>query len=177
MGNEASRPEGLSADDNKQVSRTTPLDLPSLTSLVLFVSSLIILSYPIIHNHLQRRREIAQGDQAVRSKTRKTIASYQMKIIIRGDRRTGKSSLWRRLQGLTFNPNHVPTPQIQIAPIKWVYKSHEDNVKVSAEVGYFHLTSNKASFSHPLDFLSYTIDESFIHSFCYCFISRWKFGI
>ena len=47
-----------------------------------------------------------------------------------GDRSTGKSSLWRRLQGLRFNPHHEPTPQIQISHINWVYKSHEDNVKV-----------------------------------------------
>ena len=38
---------------------------------------------------------------------------------------------YRRLQGLGFQANYIPTPEIQIAPIFWTYGSHEDQVKVS----------------------------------------------
>lgn len=48
----------------------------------------------------------------------------------RGHKNTGKTSLWRRLQGLTFSLQHTATPQIQIANINWNFKSHEDAVKV-----------------------------------------------
>ena len=51
-------------------------------------------------------------------------------MIHSGDRKSGKTSLWRRLQGLTFNLQHTPTPQIQIANINWVFKAHDDHVKV-----------------------------------------------
>lgn len=68
-----------------------------------------------LHNrHNSKQREISIADNVVRSKTRSSLQSYQMKMIIRGASKTGKSSLWRRLQGLTCNPMHLPTPQIQV---------------------------------------------------------------
>lgn len=54
----------------------------------------------------------------------------QVRIIIRGEVNTGKTSLWYRLQGKKFNPTYHPSESIQIAHIPWSYKVTDDNVKV-----------------------------------------------
>ncbi|CAG8455798.1 2182_t:CDS:10 [Ambispora leptoticha] len=55
---------------------------------------------------------------------------YNMKVIIRGDIRTGKSTLFHRLQGESFHQEYTTTPQIQVANIQWIYKNTDDVIKV-----------------------------------------------
>ncbi|KAI8093120.1 uncharacterized protein BX664DRAFT_328970 [Halteromyces radiatus] len=56
---------------------------------------------------------------------------YNMKIVIRGDVMTGKSTLFNRLQGSEFEEEtYQSTPQIQVANIPWHYKDSNDIVKI-----------------------------------------------
>ena len=55
---------------------------------------------------------------------------FNMKVVIRGAPKTGKSSLWQRLQGKPLDPEYATTPEIQIAHINWAFKNMEEAVKV-----------------------------------------------
>ncbi|CAO3665698.1 unnamed protein product [Rhizopus stolonifer] len=55
---------------------------------------------------------------------------YNMKVILRGDVMTGKSSLFERLQGLEFKEDYITTPEIQVVNIPWQYNNSQDIIKV-----------------------------------------------
>ncbi|CAO3625248.1 unnamed protein product [Cunninghamella echinulata] len=64
------------------------------------------------------------------SNTFKRGVQYNMKIVIRGDVMTGKSTLFNCLQGLDFQDTYASTPQIEVTNIPWNYKDSNDIVKI-----------------------------------------------
>ncbi|KAF9965420.1 Rab-like protein 6 [Mortierella alpina] len=77
-------------------------------------------------------------DHGVSTKVKPIHASFNkgiplnMKIVIRGDIRTGKTSVFERLQGHPFRSEHDyrTTAQIQVANIPWQYAPTKDIIKV-----------------------------------------------
>eukprot|EP00903_Cladosiphon_okamuranus_P008926 g8544.t1 len=80
---------------------------------------------PVVASH------ISKMDSIIRRKLHGSGAQYNMKVVIRGERGVGKSTLWRRLQGLPYEEKYTPTPEIQTTTINnWVYRGSQDVVKV-----------------------------------------------
>ena len=57
-------------------------------------------------------------------------AKLNVKLLVRGDMSTGKSSLLRRLQGLPFQPDQPPSREINTGHVDWSAPDVEDTVKV-----------------------------------------------
>ena len=57
-------------------------------------------------------------------------SKHHLRVLLRGDKETGKSALLKRLQGGGFIEQHVVTPQITASNIQWSYKTSEESVSV-----------------------------------------------
>jgi GTPase SAR1 family protein len=74
-------------------------------------------------------RQIQQMDWEMKRKLARGV-DFNMRVVIRGDRSTGKSCLFNRLQGKPFIEEYNQTPAIQISSIHWNYKVTDDIIKV-----------------------------------------------
>lgn len=59
-------------------------------------------------------------------------AHYNLKLLVRGDLQTGKTQLWRRLQGLPFAQAVPASTSLGVANIDWADAASPDVVKVEA---------------------------------------------
>ncbi|EWM24659.1 gtp-binding protein parf [Nannochloropsis gaditana] len=85
-----------------------------------------------IRSEEDRRQAIRRMDGALQKKLGKGVA-HNLKIIIRGERGSGKSALLSRLKGQPFTSSvYEPTPEIETATINWSAK--EDGAVVKVEI-------------------------------------------
>lgn len=69
--------------------------------------------------------------------------NYNMKVVIKGDNRVGKTSLFMRLKGYDFDDNYKPTDALNVTSIDWDYKATDDIVKIDLWEAIDSLSSKK----------------------------------
>jgi ribosomal protein L7Ae-like RNA K-turn-binding protein/cytoskeletal protein CcmA (bactofilin family) len=79
-----------------------------------------------------RNRGIVRMSNVVKRKLNSGVLHHNMKVIIRGERATGKSNLLRRLQGNNFLSDHIITPEISVGTLHWesAHDEETDSVKI-----------------------------------------------
>lgn len=80
---------------------------------------------------------------------------YNMKIVIRGDRNTGKTTLWHRLQGKNIAEEYIPSQEIQVTSIHWNYKINDEIIKA---VVWDVADKGKCKARAPLILTEFTMD-------------------
>ncbi|DAZ93639.1 TPA: hypothetical protein N0F65_007973 [Lagenidium giganteum] len=146
MGNEASRatleasprqghggfssPRGTPNDVRRSQSftsstSTSPASTPGSagTPHMVNVGATHLHAHPYANPKLDKT--IQRMDKAIRKRVRGGI-TYNMKLLIRGDHGTGKTSLFHRLKGEPIPTEHSPTPQIQSATINWNLRANSE---------------------------------------------------
>ena len=80
----------------------------------------------------ERARHVRLMEDRLREKFRDGC-NFNLKVIVRGARKTGKTSLLNRLQGLQMPNAYIPTPEIRIGTINWCGSTNaSDSIKVEA---------------------------------------------
>lgn len=132
MGNEVSRPAGDESPQAAGPAPATPTGGPRRTQSfpTRAPSPLPGASRPPPSPANPRvDRTIQRMDKTIRRRVRGGV-TYNMKLLIRGERGTGKTSLFHRLQGEPIPETHAPTPQLQTATINWSFRTNlEESVK------------------------------------------------
>jgi len=96
-----------------------------------------LISFSVILNmgsegskHQESQVRLPRGSKLMDRHLQERNGAMNMKVVIRGDRETGKSVLLRRLEGLDFLEEHYSTSQIQSAHVSWFYKVTDEMVKL-----------------------------------------------
>lgn len=83
---------------------------------------------------LNANAKIMEMDRKIRRRVRGTGVTYNMKLVIRGDRGVGKTSLYKRLQGQPIPETHIRTPCISTAKIHWHGGSPAIDDRIQVEI-------------------------------------------
>jgi len=78
----------------------------------------------------QKMRRIKKMDAFLRRKMQKRGSKFNLKVVVRGKRGTGKTSLVQRLQAKSFSKKYIPTRELQTAHVNWNYKTTSEVVKM-----------------------------------------------